>query len=58
MGDDDDLPSFLGSPQDRNDALINEFAVKVVLRLVDEKRRIAVGREHDGQQNRLLLAKR
>ena len=36
----------------------DEFAVKVVLRLVDDKRRIAVGREHDGQQDRLLLAKR
>ena len=29
MGYDDYLPSFLGSPQDRNDALINELAVKV-----------------------------
>ena len=58
MGNDYNLPTLLGSPQDWDDALVNEFAIKIVLRLVDDQRRIAVGREHDGQQDRLLLAKR
>jgi hypothetical protein len=56
MRDYDNLTALLRPPQDWYDALVYEFAIEVILRLIDDEWSIAVCGEHDRQKHGLLLA--
>jgi len=58
MCNDNDLSTLLRSPEDRYDTLIDELRVKVILRLVNNQRSVAVSGEHNSEKYGLLLAKR
>lgn len=49
---------FLDAAEGMHERLVDEFAVEIVLRLVDDERRLALGEKQNGEENRLLLAER
>src|SRR6266403_4270630 len=55
---DDHLSPLLGASEDRYHTLVDEFAVEIILRLINDERSVAVSRKHDCKQNGLLLAER
>src|SRR5207237_1709436 len=56
VGYDHDLPSLFGPPKHRDERAVNELPVQIVLGLIDDQRVASVRRQHQRQQDRLLLS--